>query len=55
MHIASANGTERLGKSALIGTLSAGKHADLVAIHGDPAANVADFEKVEIVFKDGVG
>ena len=55
MHIASANGAEWLGESARIGTLSAGKQADLVVIHGDPTADVADLEKVEIVFKDGVG
>ena len=24
-------------------------------IHGDPIAHIADIEKVEIVFKDGVG
>ncbi len=55
IHLASANGAEWLGESARIGTLSTGKQADLVVIHGDPTANVADLEKVEIVFKDGVG
>jgi len=38
-----------------IGTLSQGKSADIMVIHGDPAAHIADIEKVEIVFKDGVG
>ena len=33
----------------------AGKQADLVVIHGDPSANIADIEKVETVFKDGIG
>jgi hypothetical protein len=26
-----------------------------VVINGDPSANIKDIEKVEIVFKDGVG
>jgi hypothetical protein len=26
-----------------------------VVVHGDPSARIADIEKVEIVFKDGVG
>jgi imidazolonepropionase-like amidohydrolase len=38
-----------------IGTIAAGKQADLVLINGDPAKNIADVEKVETVFKDGVG
>jgi imidazolonepropionase-like amidohydrolase len=29
--------------------------ADLVVIHGDPSANISDIEKVEMVFKDGIG
>ena len=32
-----------------------GKNADLVVIKGDPSAHIEDVEKVEIVFKDGVG
>jgi imidazolonepropionase-like amidohydrolase len=55
IHIATANGAEFLGLSAKVGTLAQGKSADIVVIHGDPAAHIADIEKVEIVFKDGVG
>jgi imidazolonepropionase-like amidohydrolase len=55
IHIATANGAEFLGLSAKIGTLAQGKSADIMVIHGDPAAHIADIEKVEIVFKDGVG
>ena len=55
IHIATANGAEFLGLSAKIGTLAPGKSADIMVIHGDPAARIADIEKVEIVFKDGVG
>jgi imidazolonepropionase-like amidohydrolase len=55
IHILSANGAQFLGESDSIGTLAPGKTADLVLIHGDPAENIADIEKVETVFKDGVG
>ena len=55
IHIASANGAEFLGEMDRIGTLAAGKQADLVVIDGDPSAKINDIEKVETVFKDGVG
>jgi imidazolonepropionase-like amidohydrolase len=55
IHIATANGAEFLGESSRIGTLTPGKRADLVVIHGDPAERISDIEKVEMVFKDGVG
>ncbi len=55
VHIASANGAQFLGESERLGTLAPGMQADLVVIHGNPAANIADLEKVETVFKDGVG
>ena len=55
IHIASANGAEWLGESERIGTVAPGKQADLVVVHGDPSTRIADIEKVEIVFKDGVG
>jgi imidazolonepropionase-like amidohydrolase len=55
IHIATANGAEFLGESDKIGTIAAGKQADLVVIRGDPSKNISDIENVEIVFKDGVG
>lgn len=53
--IASFNGAKFLGEDARIGSIGAGKLADLVVVKGNPAANISDIEKVEIVFKDGVG
>jgi imidazolonepropionase-like amidohydrolase len=53
--IASFNGARFLGEDARIGSIAAGKQADLMVVKGNPAANIADIEKVEIVFKDGVG
>jgi imidazolonepropionase-like amidohydrolase len=55
IHVATSNGAEFLGELDKIGTLAAGKQADLVVIDGDPFANIKDLEKVETVFKDGVG
>ena len=55
IHIATENGARFLGEDDQIGTLAAGKDADLVLIDGDPSSKIADIEKVEIVFKNGVG
>jgi len=55
IRIASFNGAQFMGEADRIGTIAAGKQADLVVIHGDPSANISDIEKVETVFKDGVG
>jgi hypothetical protein len=55
IHIATSNGAEFLGELDTIGTLARGKAADLVVVHGDPSTTIADIEKVEIVFKDGIG
>jgi imidazolonepropionase-like amidohydrolase len=53
--IATYNGALYLGELDRIGTLAAGKQADMVLIKGNPAGNIADIEKVETVFKDGIG
>src|SRR5256714_13722485 len=55
IHIATANGAEYLGQMERIGTIAVGKQADLVVVEGDPSTKIADIEKVQIVFKDGVG
>jgi len=54
IHIATQNGAEFLGEGARIGTLKAGKLADIVVINGDPSQKIAEIENVEFVFKDGV-
>lgn len=55
LHIATSNGAEFLGDLDKIGTLAVGKSADIVVVEGDPSVNIKDIEKVEVVFKDGVG
>jgi imidazolonepropionase-like amidohydrolase len=55
IHIATANGAQFLGELDRIGTIAPGKQADLAVIKGDPSKQIEDIEKVETVFKDGVG
>src|SRR6202167_5837915 len=55
IHIATANGAQFLGELDRIGTIAAGKQADLVVIKGDPSKQIEDIENVETVFKDGIG
>jgi len=53
--IATFNGAKFLGEDARIGSIAIGKQADLMVVRGNPALNISEIEKVEIVFKDGVG
>jgi imidazolonepropionase-like amidohydrolase len=55
IQIATSNGAKFLGEDARIGTIAAGKQADLVVINGNPAAKIADIHNVKWVFRDGVG
>ncbi|MBZ5728087.1 MAG: amidohydrolase family protein [Acidobacteriia bacterium] len=55
IQIATANGARFLGELDRIGTVAAGKQADLVVIDGNPAQRIADIRKVKLVFKDGAG
>jgi len=55
IHIATKNGAEFLGEADRIGSLKAGKQADIVVIKGDPSQKIEDIENVELVFKDGIG
>jgi len=51
--IATLNGAIYLGQQDRIGSVEAGKDADLMIVKGDPSANITDIENVEIVLKDG--
>jgi len=55
IQIATENGSKYLGEDATIGTVAQGKAADLVVLNGNPAEKIEDIEKVDTVFKDGVG
>jgi enamidase len=55
IRIGTLNGATYLGRQSRIGSIAAGKQADLVVINGDPSKTIADVRKVETVFKQGVG
>jgi imidazolonepropionase-like amidohydrolase len=55
LRVCTLNGATFLGRADRTGSIAAGKQADLVVIDGNPAANIADIRKVNLVFKEGVG
>ncbi|HEX9368771.1 MAG TPA: amidohydrolase family protein, partial [Vicinamibacterales bacterium] len=55
IRIGTLNGAKYLGRDARVGSIAAGKQADLVVIDGDPSKTIADVRKVETVFKQGIG
>jgi imidazolonepropionase-like amidohydrolase len=55
VRIASLNGAKFMGKDVVIGSIAVGKAADIVVLGGNPAEKIDNMEKVELVFKDGVG
>ncbi len=52
--VATLNGATYLGREREIGSVEAGKHADLVLVRGDPSTHISDLLQVELVVKDGV-
>jgi imidazolonepropionase-like amidohydrolase len=48
------NAAEMLGWQDRIGALEPGKFADLVAVAGDPIADITELERVRFIMKDGV-
>jgi enamidase len=55
VRIGTLNGARYLGQEGRIGSIAAGKQADLVIVLGDPSTTIADIRRVETVFKRGVG
>jgi imidazolonepropionase-like amidohydrolase len=53
--IATLNGAKFMGKDGSVGSIAPGKAADMLVLGGNPADSIANVEKVELVFKDGVG
>jgi imidazolonepropionase-like amidohydrolase len=53
--ISTLNGAIYLGREKEIGTIEAGKQADLILINGDPEQDIQQVRRMEIVFKKGVG
>lgn len=50
---ATVNAADLLGKSDLLGSIKPGKFADIIAVSGDPLADVRALEQVSFVMKEG--
>jgi imidazolonepropionase-like amidohydrolase len=51
---ATSSAAELLGMQDKVGSIEPGKLADIVAVPGDPLADVSVMEKVDFVMKGGV-
>ena len=50
---ATTNAADLLGHSTEVGSVKAGKFADIIAVSGDPIADIRVLENVQFVMKDG--
>jgi imidazolonepropionase-like amidohydrolase len=53
IHAATSSAADLLGRSKDVGTIEAGKFADIIAVQGDPLSDVTILEKVDFVMKGG--
>lgn len=53
LRAATSNDAELFGLAAKLGTLEKGKLADVIAIPGDPTADITATERVSFVMKEG--
>jgi len=51
---ATANAADLIGRSKDVGTIEAGKYADIIAVGADPMSDVRALEHVDFVMKGGV-
>ena len=51
---ATRNAADLIGDSADIGSVQAGRYADIIAVSGNPLADITELERVRFVMKDGV-
>src|ERR1700704_6183584 len=50
---ATVNAADLIGHSELFGSIAAGKSADIIAVSGDPLADIRELEHVRFVMKEG--
>jgi imidazolonepropionase-like amidohydrolase len=50
---ATRNAADLLDKSSILGTIQPGRYADLVAVDGDPLADIKLLTNVSFVMKEG--
>ena len=53
LQAATTHAAELLKKSKDLGSVEAGKYADIIAVHGDPLQDIAIMQKVDFVMKAG--
>ncbi|HMK87780.1 MAG TPA: amidohydrolase family protein [Steroidobacteraceae bacterium] len=51
---ATVNAADLIGHSELIGSIAPGRSADIIAVRGDPLADIRVLEQVDFVMKEGV-
>ena len=54
LRIATHNGAKATGALDWLGSITPGKHADVLLVDGDPTANISDLRRVNLVMKGGV-
>jgi imidazolonepropionase-like amidohydrolase len=54
IRMATANAADLMGWSDRVGSVAPGRFADLIAVDGDPLADVTELERVRFVMKGGV-
>ena len=50
---ATTNAAQALGRESDVGAIAPGRYGDLIAVDGDPLANVRELEDVDVVIKGG--
>jgi imidazolonepropionase-like amidohydrolase len=50
---ATVNAADLIGHPELFGSIAAGKSADIIAVNGDPLADIHELEHVAFVMKEG--
>jgi imidazolonepropionase-like amidohydrolase len=50
---ATVNAADLIGHPELFGSIAAGKSADIIAVNGDPLADIRELEHVVFVMKEG--
>ena len=54
IHAATTNAADLIGRSKDVGSIEAGKYADIIAVAADPLQDVRALENVSFVMKGGV-
>jgi imidazolonepropionase-like amidohydrolase len=53
LHAATSVAAELMGWQDRVGTLEKGKYADVIAVTGNPVADITELERVKFVMKGG--